>query len=93
MNTLVSEEENPNHRRPDVQTVDPDLYVLTMAVKAPQTLAHLVELTRPTTKEELDALKGSTRLATSRMDDGLSALITEYLLVRQYKRVGGLWRD
>ena len=79
MNTLVPEEEIPSHQGPDAQTVDPDLDVVTMAVKAPETLAHLhywtVELTRPATKDEvLDAFRGSTRIAPIRMDDGLTAL-------------------
>lgn len=79
MNTLVPEEEIPSHQGPDAQTVDPELDVVTMAVKAPETLAHLhywtVELTRPAAKEEvLDAFRGSTRIATIRMDDGLTAL-------------------
>lgn len=61
MNTLVPEEEIPSHQGPEAQTVDPDLDVVTMAVKAPETLAHLhywtVQLTRPAAKEEvLDAV-------------------------------------
>jgi glyceraldehyde-3-phosphate dehydrogenase (NAD(P)) len=79
MNTLVPEEEIPSHQGPDAQTVDPDLDVVTMAVKAPQTLAHLhywtVELTRSATKEEvLDVFRSSTRIASIRMSDGLTAL-------------------
>jgi glyceraldehyde-3-phosphate dehydrogenase (NAD(P)) len=49
MNTLVPEPEIPSHQGPDAKTVDPDLDVVTMAVKVPQTLSHLhywnVELT------------------------------------------------
>jgi glyceraldehyde-3-phosphate dehydrogenase (NAD(P)) len=79
MNTLVPEESIPSHQGPDAQTVDPDLDVITMAVKVPQTLAHLhywsVQMTRHAEKEEvLDAFRTSSRIALVRMDQGLSAL-------------------
>jgi glyceraldehyde-3-phosphate dehydrogenase (NAD(P)) len=79
MNTLVPEEEIPSHQGPDAQTVDPELDVVTMAVKAPETLAHLhywtVQLTRPASKGEvLDALGTSSRILPIRMSDGLTAL-------------------
>src|SRR5690625_1937202 len=64
MNTLVPEPEIPSHQGPDAQSVDPELDVLTMAVKVPQTLAHLhywtVQLTRDSSKDEvLDAFRAS----------------------------------
>jgi glyceraldehyde-3-phosphate dehydrogenase (NAD(P)) len=79
MNTLVPEDEIPSHQGPDAQTVDPELDVVTMAVKVPETLAHLhcwnVQLTRRVaTKEVLDAFRSSSRIALVRMSDGLSAL-------------------
>jgi glyceraldehyde-3-phosphate dehydrogenase (NAD(P)) len=79
MNTLVPEPEIPSHQGPDAQSVDPDLDVITMAVKVPETLAHLhywsVQLTRPADKEEvLDAFGASSRIALIRMDAGLTAL-------------------
>jgi glyceraldehyde-3-phosphate dehydrogenase (NAD(P)) len=79
MNTLVPEEEIPSHQGPDAQTVDPELDVITMAVKVPETLAHLhywsVQMTRPASKDEvLDAFKTSSRIALIRMQDGLDAL-------------------
>lgn len=79
MNTLVPEEDIPSHQGPDAQTVDPELDVVTMAVKVPETLAHLhywsVQLTRPVDKEEvLNAFRSSSRIALVRMDQGLSAL-------------------
>jgi len=81
MNTLVPEPEIPSHQGPDAQSVDPDLDVITMAVKVPETLAHLhywsVQLTRPASKDELlDAFSGSSRIALIRMDAGLTALNT-----------------
>lgn len=79
MNTLVPEREIPSHQGPDAQSVDPSLDVVTMAVKVPQTLAHLhywsVEMTRAATRDEvLAAFGASSRIALIRMDDGLDAL-------------------
>jgi glyceraldehyde-3-phosphate dehydrogenase (NAD(P)) len=79
MNTLVPEPEIPSHQGPDAQTVDPDLDVVTMAVKVPETLAHLhywsVQMPRKATKEEvLDAFGRSSRIALIRIADGLVAL-------------------
>jgi glyceraldehyde-3-phosphate dehydrogenase (NAD(P)) len=79
MNTLVPEAEIPSHQGPDARTVDPDLDVVTMAVKVPETLAHLhywsVEMTRAASKEEvLAAFRTSTRIALIRYADGLPAL-------------------
>jgi glyceraldehyde-3-phosphate dehydrogenase (NAD(P)) len=79
MNTLVPEPEIPSHQGPDAQTVDPDLDVVTMAVKVPETLAHLhywaVQLTRKARKDEvLEAFRRSSRIALIRIEDGLVAL-------------------
>jgi glyceraldehyde-3-phosphate dehydrogenase (NAD(P)) len=79
MNTLVPEPEIPSHQGPDAQTVDPDLDVVTMAVKVPETLAHLhywsVQMTRKASKDEvLEAFRGSSRIALIRTGDGLVAL-------------------
>ena len=79
MNTLVPEAEIPSHQGPDAQTVDPELDVITMAVKVPETLAHLhywaVELTRPASKDEVLAVfRSSTRIMLIRYSDGLPAL-------------------
>ena len=79
MNTLVPEPEIPSHQGPDAQTVDPGLDVITMAVKVPETLAHLhywsVQMTRQASAEEvLEAFRASSRIALIRMSDGLVAL-------------------
>lgn len=79
MNTLVPEPEIPSHQGPDAQSVDPELDVVTMAVKVPETLAHLhywaVRMRRRAAKEEvLDAFRASSRIALIRMGDGLGAL-------------------
>jgi hypothetical protein len=81
MNTLVPEPEIPSHQGPDAQSVSPDLDVITMAVKVPETLAHLhywsVQLTRPASKDEvLNAFSASSRIALIRTDAGLTALNT-----------------
>lgn len=87
MNTLVPEAEIPSHQGPDARTVDPELDVVTMAVKVPETLSHLhywnVEMTRAAAKEEvLDAFRQSSRIALVRMDLGLAALnaVKEWML-------------
>lgn len=78
MNTLVPEKEIPSHQGPDAKSVDPELDVVTAAVKVPETLSHLhywtVRLTRPASKEEvLDAFRTSTRISFIKYEDGLSA--------------------
>jgi len=79
INTLVPEESIPSHQGPDARYVDPDLDVVTMAVKVPETLAHVhfwsVEMTHPANKEEvLNAFRSSSRIMLIRMGDGLSAI-------------------
>lgn len=81
MNTLVPEDEIPSHQGPDAQTVDPELDVVTIAVKVPETLAHLhtwsVQLARKASKEDvIEAFRSSSRVALIRMSDGLTALNT-----------------
>ena len=81
MNTLVPEAEIPSHQGPDAQTVDPDLDVVTMAVKVPETIAHLhywaVQMTRAAKKEQvLDALRASSRIVLMKDEYGLEALNT-----------------
>jgi glyceraldehyde-3-phosphate dehydrogenase (NAD(P)) len=87
MNTLVPEASIPSHQGPDAQSVDPELDVVTMAVKVPETLGHLhywnVRLAREAAKDEiLDALRASTRIALIRSTDGLGAIngIKEWML-------------
>lgn len=79
MNTLVPEGEIPSHQGPDAQTVDPELDVVTIAVKVPETVAHLhswaVQLTRKATREDvIEAFRSSSRIALVRMEDGLTAI-------------------
>lgn len=81
MNTLVPEPQISSHQGPDAQSVDPELDVVTMAVKVPQTLAHVhywaVQLTRAASKEEvLAAFRSSSRIAFVRMDRGQDAINT-----------------
>lgn len=79
MNTLVPETSIPSHQAPDARTVDPDLDVVTMAVKVPETLGHLhfwsVDMAREASREEvLEALVATPRVVPLRMEDGLGAL-------------------
>jgi glyceraldehyde-3-phosphate dehydrogenase (NAD(P)) len=87
MNTLVPEASIPSHQGPDAQTVDPELDVVTMAVKVPETLSHVhywsVQMTRAAAKEEvLDVFRRSSRIVLIRMDEGLSAInaVKEWML-------------
>jgi glyceraldehyde-3-phosphate dehydrogenase (NAD(P)) len=87
MNTLVPEASIPSHQGPDAQSVDPELDVVTMAVKVPQTLGHLhywnVRLTKACTIEEvLAAFRLSARIALIHRDNGLPALnsVKEWML-------------
>jgi glyceraldehyde-3-phosphate dehydrogenase (NAD(P)) len=78
MNTLVPEPEIPSHQGPDAQSVDPELDVVTAAVKVPETLSHLhywtVQLTKQASKGDvLEAFATSTRTAFINMSDDLSA--------------------
>lgn len=78
MNTLVPEKDIPSHQGPDAQTVDPQLDVITAAVKVPETLSHLhywnVQLTRKTSKDKvLEAFSKSTRISIINYGDGLSS--------------------
>lgn len=87
MNTLVPEAKIPSHQGPDAQSVDPSLNVVTMAVKVPETLAHLhywnVRLTRAATIDEvIGAFRGSGRIALIRGESGLPAInsVKEWML-------------
>ena len=104
MNTLVPEKHIPSHQGPDAQSVDPELDVVTMAVKVPETLAHLhfwnVELSRAAEREEiLAAFRSSSRISLIKMEDGLSALNSVKELMADLGRPHdnlyevGLWED
>jgi glyceraldehyde-3-phosphate dehydrogenase (NAD(P)) len=104
MNTLVPEPEIPSHQGPDARTVDPDLDVVTMAVKVPETIAHLhywsVQMTREASKDEvLQAFGRSSRIALIGIGDGLTALNRVKELMTDLGRPRGnlyevaLWAD
>lgn len=104
MNTLVPEDEIPSHQGPDAQTVDPELDVITMAVKVPETIAHLhcwaVQLSRTASREEVvEAFRGSSRIALIRLRNGLEALNSVKELMADLGRPRdnlyevGLWED
>lgn len=79
MNTLVPEPKIPSHQGPDAQLVDPELDVVTIAIKVPETIAHVhawsVEMTRDASKDEvLEALRASSRILLIDTRTGLSAI-------------------
>jgi glyceraldehyde-3-phosphate dehydrogenase (NAD(P)) len=95
MNTLVPEKEIPSHQGPDAQTVDPDLDVVTSAVKVPETLGHLhywnVKLKRITTKKEvLQAFRSFYRIKLINYSDGL---VSSNTIKEMYLDMGRPWGD
>ena len=104
MNTVVPEPVIPSHQGPDAQTVVPDLDVVTIAVVASHTNSHLhawsVELTRPTTKDEvLAAFRAAPRIAFFRASEGVVALNSTVEMMSDLGRPRGdmwevwLWED
>jgi len=95
MNTMVPEKEIPSHQGPDAQSVDPELDVITAAVKVPQTLSHMhywnVKLSKEVSKEEvLNALKTSTRIKFIRYDQGL---VSNNTIKEMFLDMGRPWGD
>lgn len=104
MNTVVPETAIPSHQGPDAQTVDPELNVVTIAVKAAHTTSHLhawsVELTRPATKDEvLAAFRAAPRIAFLHAAEGVVALNSTLEMMADLGRPRGdmwevgLWED
>lgn len=104
MNTMVPERDIPSHQGPDAQSVDPDLDVITSAVKVPETLSHMhywnVKLKRETSKEEvLSALRASSRIKLISYDQGLVSNNTIKEMFMDWGRPWGdmyevaLWED
>lgn len=95
MNTMVPEQEIPSHQGPDAKSVDPDLDLVTMAVKVPETLSHLhywnVQLTRNSHKTEiLNILKNSSRIQFINYSDGL---VSNNTIKEKYLDQGRPWGD
>lgn len=104
MNTIVPEPLIPSHQGPDAQTVDPDLDVVTIAMVASHTNSHMhawnVELTRPTTKDEvLASFRAAPRIAFLRASEGVVALNSTLEMMTDLGRPRGdmwevgLWED
>lgn len=95
MNTMVPEKDIPSHQGPDAQSVDPELDVITAAVKVPQTLSHMhywtVKLKKKASKEEvLEAFKTSTRIKMIRYDHGL---VSNNTIKEMFLDMGRPWGD
>ena len=98
------EPEVPSHQGPDARLVDPDLDVTTIAVRVPETLAHLhtwyVEMARAATKAAvLDALSQSSRILLIDSRTGLSAInvVKEWMAENGRRHANlyevAIWRD
>ena len=95
MNTMVPEKDIPSHQGPDAKSVDPDLDVITSAVKVPETLSHMhywnVKLKKEATKEEvLNAFKTSSRIKLIRYDQGL---VSNNTIKEMFMDMGRPWGD
>lgn len=95
MNTMVPEKDIPSHQGPDAKSVDPDLDVITSAVKVPETLSHMhywnVKLKKQATKEEvLNAFKTSSRIKLIRYDQGL---VSNNTIKEMFLDMGRPWGD
>ena len=95
MNTMVPERDIPSHQGPDAQSVDPDLDVITSAIKVPQTLSHLhywnVKLKKQASKEEvLNAFKTSSRIKLIQYDQGL---VSNNTIKEMFLDMGRPWGD
>ncbi len=95
MNTMVPEKDIPSHQGRDAKSVDPDLDVITTAVKVPETLSHLhywnVKLKKQTSKEEvLKAFKTSSRIKMIRYDQGL---VSNNTIKEMFLDMGRPWGD
>ncbi|MBD3631019.1 type II glyceraldehyde-3-phosphate dehydrogenase [Cyclobacterium sp.] len=95
MNTLVPEKDIPSHQGPDAQSVDPELDVVTMAVKVPETLSHLhywnIRLTKKVDKiEVIEALQTSSRITFINYSDGL---VSNNTIKERYLDMGRPWGD
>lgn len=78
MNTVVPENEIPSHQGPDAKTILPDVDVITVACKVPQTLGHVhywwVEMTRDASREDVLALLENTpRIVLARPEFDLAS--------------------
>lgn len=95
MNTLVPEKDIPSHQGPDAQSVDPELDVVTMAVKVPETLSHLhywnVRLTRKAEKKEvIEAFQSSSRITLINYSNGL---VSNNTIKERFLDMGRPWGD
>ena len=95
MNTMVPEKDIPSHQGPDAKSVDPDLDVITSAVKVPETLSHMhywnVKLKKKATKEEvIKALKTSSRIKLIQYDQGL---VSNNTIKEMFLDMGRPWGD
>jgi len=95
MNTMVPEKDIPSHQGPDAKSVDPELDVITAAVKVPQTLSHLhywnVKLKKQATKKEvLNAFKTSSRIKLIQYDQGL---VSNNTIKEMFLDMGRPWGD
>lgn len=95
MNTLVPSKEIPSHHSHDAKSVDPELDVITSAIKVPETLSHLhqwnVKLKKKSSIEEiLNIFKNTNRIKLIRYADGL---VSNNTIKEMFLDMGRPWGD
>lgn len=104
LNTVVPETSTPSHQGPDLQTILPDLDIVTMAAKGPFDLGHvhftMVETSRSMSVDEVRMLlERAPRVALVRAADGLGSQNAIVELMRDLGRPRAdlwevaLWED
>ena len=104
LNTVVPETSTPSHQGPDLQTILPDLDIVTMAAKGPFDLGHvhftMVETSRSTSVDEVRTLlERAPRVAFVRAADSLGSQNAIVELMRDLGRPRAdlwevaLWED
>ncbi|MCC6564087.1 type II glyceraldehyde-3-phosphate dehydrogenase [Candidatus Uhrbacteria bacterium] len=91
VNTAVPERDIPSHQAPDVQTVIPDMEIVTIAARAPYTLSHLhtafIEFNDVVSRDDaLRILHETPRVVFVRSDEGVEGLHSTIEIVRDLGR-------
>jgi glyceraldehyde-3-phosphate dehydrogenase (NAD(P)) len=95
MNTMVLSKDIPSHHTHDVHSIDPEIDLITTAIKVPETLSHLhnwnVKLKKKSSIEEiLNAFKNNSRIKLIRYDEGL---VSNNTIKEMFLDMGRPWGD
>lgn len=95
MNTLIPRKKIPSLQGHDAQTVDPELNVVTMAVRVPKNHSHMhywnIRLTKKVEKKEIiETFQSSSRITFINYNDGL---VSNNTIKKKYLDMGRPWGD